>query len=174
MKYFVSYILKIFKSRKMLIICLVLILVGLVYANYIFTNQHKSKVSLTNDKIPDLIINPKKDNLSDKGEITSLLDKVNNLIELPYDEEPSIATVTNIDKLKDQPFFSRAKNGDRVIIYTQSKKAIIYRPSTNKLVEAGSVDIMVSDILKPSISPQETLPSEASGAADLKISAPAN
>jgi hypothetical protein len=48
-----------------------------------------------------------------------------------------MATVLEQDKLKDQPFFARAQNGDKVIIYTQNKKAILYRPSENRIIEVA-------------------------------------
>jgi hypothetical protein len=70
-----------------------------------------------------------------------LLEKVGKLILLPKDEEPTIASVTDPAKLKDQPFFANAATGDRVIIYTNARKAILYRPSTNILVEVAPVNV---------------------------------
>lgn len=67
--------------------------------------------------------------------------KVGKLIELPLDEEPTVATVTDAEKLREQPFFINAQNGDRVLIFTQAKKAYLYRPSTNKIVEVAPVNL---------------------------------
>jgi hypothetical protein len=68
------------------------------------------------------------------------VNKVSKLIELPA-EQPRVAVVSDLEKLKGQPFFANAKLGDKVLLYTGSKKAIIYRPSTNKLVEVGPINV---------------------------------
>ena len=65
------------------------------------------------------------------------VEKVGKLIDLPQDEEPQIATVTDLERLKNQPFFARAKVGDRVLLYTKNKKAILYDPVANKVMEVG-------------------------------------
>ncbi len=70
-----------------------------------------------------------------------LINAVGKLTPLPANETPTIATVTDITKLKDQPFFANAKNGDKVLIYTQAKEAYLYRPSTNKLINIAPVNL---------------------------------
>lgn len=60
---------------------------------------------------------------------------------LPEGETPTIATVSDADKVKSQTFFQRAENGDKVIVYQQAKKAILYRPSIHKIVEVTSISI---------------------------------
>ena len=68
------------------------------------------------------------------SDVDTLTTAIGKLIILP-NETPTIATVTDIGKLKGQPFFANAQNGDKALIYTQAKKAILYRPSINKIVE---------------------------------------
>ena len=60
---------------------------------------------------------------------------------LPVDEEPTVMQVTDVSKLKDQPFFANAQNGDKVIIYTKAKKAILYRAQTNMIIDVAPVNI---------------------------------
>ncbi|MDQ3075967.1 MAG: hypothetical protein M3Q34_02470 [bacterium] len=67
-------------------------------------------------------------------ESKSLVDKVSQLIYLPENEVPTIATVTDLRALKGQAFFADAKVGDKVLIYTQAKKAVLYNPKSNKIV----------------------------------------
>jgi hypothetical protein len=62
------------------------------------------------------------------------IDELAKLMVLP-DETPSIATVLDKTKLADQPFFARAENDDKLILYTQAGKAILYRPTTKQIVE---------------------------------------
>ena len=71
----------------------------------------------------------------------SLTDKVGKLIALPNNETPTIATVQDKTKLKDQPFFKDAQQGDKLLIYTNAKKAIIYREKDDKIINVGPIAI---------------------------------
>lgn len=70
-------------------------------------------------------------------ESQKLVDSVAKLLILPKDEEPTIATVKDLDKLKGQQFFTRAQLGDKVLIYSKAKKVILYRPSANQIIEVA-------------------------------------
>ena len=74
-------------------------------------------------------------------ETQKLLASVSKLIVLPEGEAPTIATVTDPERLKDQPFFANAKTGDKVLIYTNARKAILYSPDQNKIVEVAPINI---------------------------------
>jgi len=76
-----------------------------------------------------------------QNDIKALTDSVGQLIELPSDEEPTVATVLDKDKLVDQPFFENSQNGDKVIIYTKAMKAILFRPEANKIIEVAPIEI---------------------------------
>lgn len=75
-----------------------------------------------------------------KQEVDVLLTEVKKLIVLP-DEQPTVATVSDVDKLRDQPFFASAQNGDKVLIFTNAKKAILYRPSAHLIIDVAPVNI---------------------------------
>jgi hypothetical protein len=64
--------------------------------------------------------------------------KVGKLIKLP-NEKPEIATVSDISQLQSQSIFKNAQNGDKVLIFPKSKRAIVYRPSENIIVEVGNL-----------------------------------
>jgi len=94
-----------------------------------------------------------------QAEVDTLVAQVGKLIALPTDEKPTVATVTDALKVKDQPFFQKAVNGDKVLIYQKAQKAILYRPSNNIIVEVGAVNInnqAVQASPSPSASPSAT------------------
>jgi hypothetical protein len=95
-----------------------------------------------------------------QNEAKILKEKVGKLIDLPTDEEPTIVTVTDIEKVKSQPFFAKASNGDKVLIYQNNKKAILYNPTRNQVLEVG-----------PLLTPNTTSTPGASLSATLKPSA---
>lgn len=113
-------------KNKIIPILIVLLLLISSLAFYFY-----NKASRLNDS-PDI---------KSKKEATDLISKVNKLILLPDDEFPTIATINDLDKLKDQPFFSKAKIGDKVIMYPKAKKAYLYNPDSNILVEVASVNV---------------------------------
>ncbi|MBI4035204.1 MAG: hypothetical protein HY381_02300 [Candidatus Chisholmbacteria bacterium] len=78
---------------------------------------------------------------SQGNETEDLVERVGKLVALPEGEEPVVATVTEVDKLRDQAFFSRAESGNKVLIYTQAKKAILYDPESNKVLEIAPINI---------------------------------
>jgi hypothetical protein len=70
-----------------------------------------------------------------------LVSKVGRLFALPEGEVPTVATVSDIEALKDQPFFTGAQVGDKVLIYTTSKQAILYSVSMNKVLKVAPLNI---------------------------------
>ncbi len=73
-------------------------------------------------------------------EIDALVRAVGKITMLPEGETPTIATVSDPEKLKGQAFFADAKAGDKVLIYTTAKKAILYDPVARKIVNIAPID----------------------------------
>lgn len=121
---------KIQKSKKILfpIVFVVLCVLAAIPAVYVYRTYIKPQV-------------PKDPQQAQAEELQQVLSAVSKLVELPTNETPTVATVSDKEKLKNQAFFVRAENGDKVVIYTNEKKAILYRPSTNKIVEIAPVNI---------------------------------
>lgn len=94
-----------------------------------------------------------------KKEQAEIIKKVTAMIEAPAGEEPTVATIADIEKLKDKPFFTQAQNGDKVIVYANAKKAILYRPSSGKVVEMTVINP------QPVANPTPTPPSAVAGVA---------
>lgn len=136
--------LKVFLSKKIVVIIPVIIIIAALGV-FAYNKIYKPSAKALRIKIPDFNIGDFKEteteNVVFSNDVKTLIQNVGKLFELPIDEEPSVATITDISKLKDQPFFAQGMNGDKVLIYERKKKAIIYRPSINKIIEAGSVEI---------------------------------
>ena len=125
-------------SKKLVLVIILIIIIAVAAGGVLFYNYQKQK-------------NP---DMGTQTEIGILTKKVGKLIELPK-ENPTIATVSDINKLKNQPFFSRAQNGDKVLIYKEAKKAIIYRPSTNQIIEVSNINLTQNN-LTPSPATSQT------------------
>ena len=74
-------------------------------------------------------------------EVATITKELAKIMILPKNETPTIATIADKEKLKDQPFFKNAQNGDKVVVFTNSQKAIIYRPSTKQIVDVGPIQL---------------------------------
>ena len=94
-----------------------------------------------------------------QDEIQTIISEVGKIIELPKDEIPTLATVTEADKVKEQPFFQNAENGDKVLIYANARKAYLYRPSAKKIIEVGVINIGQNQ-LTPNQETPLTVPTE--------------
>jgi len=91
-------------------------------------------------------------------EINSLTVVISKFMDLPIDEIPTLATVTDKEKLTDQDFFKKSENGDKILIYANAKKAILYRPLTEKIIEVAPLLIgSGSQEETPIEMPEETL-----------------
>jgi hypothetical protein len=90
------------------------------------------------------------DTESERNELIALVGKH---IVLPSDEVPTIATVSDPERLKDQPFFAKAKAGDKALIYTGARKAYLYDPVADRLVDVAPVSIGVGTSPEPASAP---------------------
>lgn len=77
---------------------------------------------------------------STQREVEELKVRLSKIMVLP-DDAPTVATVADKDKLKDTPFFQKAENGDKVLIFQQGLKAVLYRPSSNKIIDVVGVNV---------------------------------
>jgi hypothetical protein len=113
-------------SRILVIVAVVVILVLGGAAGYFFFKYQNIK------KNPNQVA---------QAEVNRVAKLVGQLIALPNDESPTLATIQDQDKIKDQPFFANTKNGDIILIYTKAKKAIIFREKENKIINVGPISI---------------------------------
>jgi len=132
-----------------MVVCLA-ILIGSVTASIYFYNQYKQAQLL--------LKNPTE---AAKIETSALLAKIKLLMDLPTGEDPTVATIVDVSKLKDQAFFSKAKNGDKILLYVKTKKAILYRPAENKIIDVAPLNIPETTPTGTQSQKTEVLPSSA-------------
>lgn len=102
--------------------------------SYYFYNQY----TVAQEQVMKLSKNPQ---ASAQAELQDVITNVGKLIALPKGEAPTLATVTDKSKLGTQPFFAKAKNGDKVLVYVKERRIYLYRPSSNQLIEVGTITV---------------------------------
>src|SRR3989344_5070347 len=75
--------------------------------------------------------------LADTAE--AVIEAMQKLIDLPTDEEPEIVTITDTEKFKDQAFFKKAQNGDKLLLYKKNKKAFLFNPRDQKIIDVAPI-----------------------------------
>ena len=118
-----------FTSQSLVIIItlVIILLAAIVSAIYFYLQYRQTQDQLTKS--------------AQSNEQAALISEVGKLILLPSGEQPTVATVSDITRLKGQPFFAHARNGDKVLIYTKAQEAILYDPIANKIVEVGPISL---------------------------------
>jgi hypothetical protein len=69
---------------------------------------------------------------------TDVAEAVAKLMLVPA-ETPTVATVSDLAPLRGQAFFANAQLGDAVLMYPKAGRAILYRPTTNMLIEVAPI-----------------------------------
>ena len=69
-----------------------------------------------------------------QAEVQFIVSRVARLIDVPADEEPLVARVSDPAQLPKDPFFSPAAQGDRILVYCHAQKSILYSPTRDKLI----------------------------------------
>lgn len=137
------------KSSKTLLIILVTLLLASIATSVYFLIQYNQTKTLLKQKSA----NPANVAALDKQK---LLRDLGKLMVLPAEDPSIVATVTDKSKLKNA-FFNNAQIGDRFIVFAKAQKAILYRPSANKIIEVGPVSMTKESVgATPSPSPEVT------------------
>lgn len=117
----------------LLVFFILLTLAGGAGTYYFYTQSQAANAKLNNPE------------QSAQDEVAKLVSEMSKIIVLPSDEQPTVATVLDKDKLKDQGFFQSAENGDKVVIYSKARKAYLYRESTHKIIEVAPIELSQPD-----------------------------
>lgn len=114
------------KTKILSIIISILIVVASVCAYFFYVKA--SNIGQDQNKI-------------NEEKVTALVQKINKIIDLPKGETPVLVVISDLSKLSTNPFFAHAKIGDDVLIYGVAKKAFIYDPNANMIVEAVALNL---------------------------------
>lgn len=87
----------------------------------------------------------KNPNTEAQKEAKDLLSKVARIYLIPTGEEPTVATVSDPNALKNQSFFTMSQKGDKVLIFVKAGRAVLYRPSIDKIIETAPINNNVND-----------------------------
>lgn len=99
------------KSKKMRKLFSVVFLVALILASVATAGYFYSKYQEIRKNPQQVLVD----------ETKAIVEKVSKSLTLPSNEQPTLATVSDKNKLKDQAFFKDAQNGDRILIYTDTR-----------------------------------------------------
>lgn len=110
----------------------------------------------------------KKNSSGGVNELESILSKLDKVIELPT-ESPTLATVNDKNKLPQEPFYKKAQNGDKVLLFNEARKAILYRPTTGKILEYITVSVVATPAPSPIGVGEQNLPDETKAQAPIKL-----
>jgi hypothetical protein len=113
-------------KKIVLLVLNVLVIVGLSASTVLFylKYQDAKEAALTGDQ-----------------KLAKYEKEINKTYTLPTDEKAQLYDVNNADQLKkdeaNKDFFKDIQNGDVLLIYTNNKLGIIYRPTTKKIIKTG-------------------------------------
>lgn len=76
-----------------------------------------------------------------QAESEEMVKQIEKATTLPTNETPVPFEIKDINKFKDNPVFSRAQNGDKGLIYQETKWVVIYRPATKQIIAASPINL---------------------------------
>lgn len=122
------------RHQKLIILFLVTTVLGLAVSFFFYNQYTRAQKELKSLKKGLTEAQKPKETTNDVAKIVA---EVGKLIKLPEGEVPSIATISDIEKLKDQPFFQNGKNGNILLVYNKASKAILYDPLEKRVIEVA-------------------------------------
>ena len=112
------------RPTKIILFLFALLIVAVAIAGYFFWQYQQTK---------ELTANPT------QTEIEVIVKRIAQHVVLPDTETPTVATVTSVEELRDQPFFRNAQNGYQVLVYQQTGLAIMYDPKRDLVVNMAQI-----------------------------------
>ncbi len=112
------------RAAKVILFLFFLLVASVAVAGYFFWQYRQTK---------ELADNPT------QAEVERVVDLVAQHVVLP-EETPTVATVTSVEELRDQPFFKNAQNGYQVLVYQQTGLAVLYDPNNDRVVNMAQIN----------------------------------
>lgn len=124
------------RNKNILIALIAVVILALVGVGFMYYQYQKTASELKKVKSQ---VNTTQGGGANQNEIKRLVSEVSKIMRLPENETPSIATITDVSKLKDQPFFKNAKNGDILLVFNKSGQAVLYDSKDKKIVDTTTL-----------------------------------
>jgi hypothetical protein len=121
-------------KQKLIYILVFLIISGTIASAYYYYDRYSQaskQLTALKSQAPN----------SPPDENAKIIAAVTKLVELPQTPPDGIGQITDKNQYKNLVFYNEIVNGDYLLIYVQANKAVIYRPSTNKLVNIYPVSV---------------------------------
>jgi len=143
------------------VIIVIFLIAGFAWVYHSYSQAAKRAQNYTNSVLD-------KQKTDAQNELQIMIDKIGKHILLPTGETPALATVMNAGTLsKDQPFYKDAQNGDKVLVYFTAKKAFLYDPNRDIIINVGP---LILDNTKTTIPvPQPVVSTSTTSSAPLSI-----
>ena len=146
---------------KVLAFLIVLALIVLIVILDMRRRQAEQKYQEISMKYEQLSGNP----AQNREAAQKIVEKVKRLYAIPEGIEPTVATIVDVDKLRQKnAFYDKAKNGDNLIV-TQDR-AILYDPVADKIIDVVPVQIQPQAQAQPPAADQASSAAQPTPPAD--------
>ena len=81
--------------------------------------------------------------ISTKTQSADIADSVGKIVQVDPSISPRIQVINSLAPFTGQQFFQSAQVGDAIVFYPN--QAVLYRPSTGKIITMGTIDASVSN-----------------------------
>ncbi|MCB9807698.1 hypothetical protein H6770_00390 [Candidatus Peribacteria bacterium] len=126
------------KARSVLVVFMIAGLIGLVGMLEVKRQTISAQLSTLTKQMEDGQL---EENTEENQQIADrIIAQVRTLINIPEDVEPTVATIIDINLLRERnPFYNKAENGDFLIVTRE--RAILYSEKENKIIDVAPIQL---------------------------------
>jgi hypothetical protein len=116
----------------------ILLIALVVLAVVLDTQRRKAQTELKNLTVR--LEQLQGNNAANQEKAKTIVQRVQKLMDIDVSVEPTVATIVDVEKLREQnPFYNKAENGDYLIV--TPTRAILYREEDNIILDVVPVQI---------------------------------